>query len=132
MSVLGNLYKLSLGTMVLLLGTFVVGLLRGMMDAGRIDPHMSEGTLYVHIAFALITGVLSLTLLSMAYRSGLTFPKVVATLNIAVISMAGFSGVLYLLLVNQIFTIVMLNSFEISFGLSSMLVGYFYCFLKKV
>lgn len=130
MNGLNKTFKASLLTFFLLFGTFTLGLVRAMIDSGKIKLHMPIDFLYLHIAFALSTGALSLFLFSLAKNTGLIFPKILASINLAVISTAGIAGISYLLADNDTFTMVMLYSFEIAFGVSSMLIGYLYCFYR--
>ncbi len=131
MNGLNRTFKASLLLFFLLFGTFTIGLIRAMIDAGKIKFNMSIDFLYLHIAFALSTGILSLFLFSLAKNTGLIFPKVLATINLSTISTAGIAGISYLLTNNDIFTMIMLYSFEIAFGVSSMLIGYLYCFYRN-
>ncbi|AWR98031.1 hypothetical protein DFR86_11125 [Acidianus sulfidivorans JP7] len=126
-----SLYKLGLAGIFLLFGTFTLGLIRALIDSGKINVEMPQGFLYFHIAFALASGILSLFLLVLANKTGLLFPRFLAITNIASISIAGINGILYLLTNNDLFTDIMLYSFEIAFGVSSMLIGYLYCFYRN-
>ena len=129
---LKNVYKLSMYTSILLIVTFSLGLARALADAGRISTKLSTPLLYLHITFAATTGVLSLVLFKLAYSTGLLFPRLLASVNLASISTAGVSGLLVLLTHNDLFTTVMLYAFEVAFGVSSMLIGYLYCFYRHV
>ncbi|ARM76874.1 hypothetical protein [Acidianus manzaensis] len=131
MNGVSKLYKLGLGGLFLLFGTFSLGLIRALIDSGKIKVSMPEDFLYLHIVFALATGLLSIFLLILANKTGLLFPRFLAIVNIAAISIAGSNGILYLLTQKDLFTDIMLYSFEISFGVSSMLIGYLYCFYKN-
>ncbi|BFI76859.1 hypothetical protein [Sulfurisphaera ohwakuensis] len=125
------IYKYSIVSIIILFATFTLGLLRALIDNSMIkNYYMSEEILIFHIIFALASGGLGYYLYIMASRTGLLFPKFVATSNIISIAVAGFSGLGYLLTREDIFTRVMLYGFEISLALSSMLVGYLYCFMR--
>ncbi|ACP35022.1 conserved hypothetical protein [Sulfolobus islandicus L.S.2.15] len=124
-----RMFKLTISTIIVLFTTFILGLIRAMIDVGKIKT-MSSEILYFHIVFASITGILSIFLFSLARKTGLLFPKALATINLSAISTAGFSGLMYLWSNKHIFSLSMLYSFEIAFGVSSMLIGYLYCFYK--
>lgn len=113
-------------TSFLLLVTFSLGLGRALADTGKVS--FSEGFLYLHVVFALITGVLSLALFKLAYNTGLLFPRVLAGINLIFIAIASLSGLSVLLTSDDAFATIMLYSFEVSFGVSSVLIGYLYCF----
>ena len=126
-----QMYRYSIASVVVLFVTFSLGLLRALIDDGYIKASsMSEGVLLLHIAFAVVTGGLAYYLYRLASRTGLIFPKAVATGNIASIAVAGLSGLGFLLTGNDDFTRVMLYGFEISLALTAMLVGYLYCFMR--
>jgi len=122
-----RMFKLTMSTIIVLFTTFILGLIRAMIDVGKIKK-MSSEILYFHIVFASIT--LSIFLFSLARKTGLLFPKALATINLSAISTAGFSRLMYLWSNKHIFSLSMLYSFEIAFGVSSMLIGYLYCFYK--
>lgn len=125
------MYKYSTVSVVVLFVTFSLGLLRALIDSGSIRASsMSEGVLLLHIAFAILTGGLAYYLYRLASRTGLIFPKAVATGNMASIAIAGMSGLGYLLTTNDDLTRVMLYGFEVSLALTAMLVGYLYCFMR--
>ena len=125
------MYRYSVASVVVLFVTFSLGLLRALIDDGSIKASsMSEGVLIMHIIFAIVTGGLAYYLYRLASRTGLIFPKAVATGNMASIAVAGMSGLGFLLTRNDDFTRVMLYGFEISLALTAMLVGYLYCFMR--
>lgn len=125
-----QIYRYSIFSIIILFTTFSLGLIRALLDNSGIKNEMSEGVLIMHIIFAIVTGGLGVYLYSLALRTGLLFPKFVALSNLSAITIAGFSGLGYLLTNNSEFTKVMLYGFEISLALSSMLVGYLYCFMR--
>lgn len=130
MNGLVKMYRLGIVTVFLLFATFTVGLVRAMIDAGKIRIPMSQEFLHLHITFALLTGALSVFLLLLSNRTGLLFPRYLGITNLVTILIAGTNGLLYLLTNKDVFSHLMLYSFEISFGISSMLIGYLYCFYK--
>ncbi|WP_338598691.1 hypothetical protein V6M85_08335 [Sulfolobus tengchongensis] len=110
--------------------TFSLGLIRALIDNSLIRASMSEEVLVLHIIFAIITGGFGVYLYYLAKNTGLIFPKFVALGNISAIAVAGLSGLSYLLTSNDNFTRIMLYGFEVSLALTSMLVGYLYCFMR--
>ncbi len=131
MDVLRRSFKASLLLYFSLFATFTIGLVRALMDAGKVSPYMPTFFLYLHIAFAITAGALSVFLFWLAKDTGLIFPRVLSVVNLAAISTAGAAGLSYLLTGMDAFTTVMLYSFEIAFGVSSMLIGYLYCFYRR-
>ncbi|MCI2414125.1 MAG: hypothetical protein MPF33_02545 [Candidatus Aramenus sp.] len=131
MNGLSKAYRLSFFGLVALAGTFVLGLLRALADDGKIDAQMSTPLLVMHIALALVTGLLSLYLFHLSKKTGLIFPEALATANLSAVALAGASGLLFLFFRVQFLTYLMLSSFEVSFGLSSVLVGYLYSFFRN-
>ncbi|BFH72159.1 hypothetical protein SJAV_01030 [Sulfurisphaera javensis] len=125
-----QVYKYSIFSIVILFITFSLGLTRALIDNGDLKTNMSEEVLIMHLIFAVVTGGLALYLYILAYRTGLLFPKFIALSNLTSIVIAGLSGLGYLLTTNDDFTRVMLYGFEVSLALTSMLVGYLYCFMR--
>jgi hypothetical protein len=129
---LKSVYKLSLLTSLLLVVTFSLGLARALADAGKIKVSFSDGFLYLHVTFAVISGMLSLALFKLAYNTDLLFPRLLASVNLIAIGIAGISGLTVLLMRNDLLATLMLYSFEVSFGVSSVLIGYLYCFYRHL
>ena len=126
----GQIYKYSIFTIAILFVTFSLGLVRAILDNYNVKTAMSEEVLIFHIAFAIVTGGLGFYLYTLASKTGLLFPKTIALGNLVTIGVAGLSGLGYLLSSNDVFSRSMLYSFEISLALSSMLVGYLFCFMR--
>lgn len=131
MTYLNRIYKISLWAFASLFVTFTLGLIRALLDINTTGVQMTQTVLYLHISFASLTDAFSWILFILARKTGLIFPKVLASLNVAAVSSAGFSGIMFLLTHIHAFVLSMLYSFEISFGLSSMLIGYLYCFYRN-
>ena len=127
---LRQIYKYSIFTIVILFVTFSLGLIRAILDNYGVKSAMSEEVLIFHIIFAIMTGGLGYYLYILASRTGLLFPKTVALGNLTAIGVAGLSGLAYLLTSDGLFSKLMLDAFEISLALSSMLIGYLYCFMR--
>jgi len=125
-----QMYRYSTFTIIILFVTFSLGLARALLDNYNVRTPMSEEVLIFHIAFAIVTGGLGFYLYILASKTGLLFPKAVALGNLTAIGVAGISGLVYLLTSDSLLTRSMLYSFEISLALSSMLIGYLFCFMR--
>lgn len=125
-----QMYKYSFFSIIILFITFSLGLVRALLDNYNVKSTMSLEVLVLHIIFAIISGGLGFYLYILALRTGLLFPKFIALGNLTAIGVAGFSGLFFLITHNNIFTRIMLYNFEISLALSSMLIGYLFCFMR--
>jgi len=125
-----QMYRYSIFTIIVLFVTFSLGLARALLDNYNVRTPMSEEVLIFHIAFAIVTGGLGFYLYALASKTGLLFPKAVALGNLTAIGVAGISGLVYLLTSDSLLSRSMLYSFEVSLALSSMLIGYLFCFMR--
>ncbi|QGA55501.1 hypothetical protein GFS03_05280 [Sulfolobus sp. E5-1-F] len=123
-----EIYRYSIFTIVIMFLAFSFGLVRAMYDT--VQDTFSTSVLILHIIFAGITGGFGVYLYMLANKTGLLFPKFIGLGNLVSIGVAGFGGLSYLLTNYALFTKVMLYGFEISLALTSMLIGYLYCFMR--
>ncbi|ADX84626.1 hypothetical protein [Saccharolobus islandicus] len=123
-----EIYKYSIFSIIIMFLAFSFGLVRAMYDT--VQDTLSTSILILHIIFAGITGGFGIYLYMLANKTGLLFPKFIGLGNLVSIGIAGFGGLSYLLTDYEWLTKVMLYGFEFSLALTSMLVGYLYCFMR--
>lgn len=123
-----EIYKYSIFSIIIMFLAFSFGLVRAMYDT--VQNTFSTSILIFHIIFAGLTGGFGVYLYVLANKTGLLFPKFIGLGNLVSIGIAGFSGLSYLLTNYEWLTRLMLYGFEFSLALTSMLIGYLYCFMR--